>query len=240
MLVASLREQDNIVQKEFDRHSACLGHHQTDLEGCSEDIHQLAADQVQLAECMGGFEEKACHCGSNSNCLSNMLYGEPPVAGSLGLSFPSGRSSIPLPISPPSAPVQAADVSVPASGSSSSDKEDNSVRSFQSTQQAVSEMVEIVEVDPKVDNEEAQALSDTMDAEVRSRLYQCCKSKQHPHRFAPFPKGWKADHAHRQRQTFHPQLEVNCEWFIQTRNLREGLDGDTDVESEHSRSSSGE
>ena len=47
-------------------------------------------------------------------------------------------------------------------------------------------MVEVVEVDPEVDNEEAQALSDAIDTEVRSRLFQCCKSKQHPHWFALF------------------------------------------------------
>ena len=61
-------------------------------------------------------------------------------------------------------------------------------------------MVEVVEVDTEVDNEEAQALSDAIDAEVRSRLFQCCKSKQHPHWFALFPKGWKADRARGQQQ----------------------------------------
>ena len=53
--------------------------------------------------------------------------------------------------------------------------------------------MEIVEADPEVDDKEARILSDAMDAEVRSRLFQHCKSKKHPHRFAPFPKGWKAD-----------------------------------------------
>ena len=65
--------------------------------------------------------------------------------------------------------------------------------SMTSTQQVVNKLVEIVEADPEVDDEEAQALSDAMDAEVRSRLFQRCKSKQHPHRFALFPKGWEAD-----------------------------------------------
>ena len=63
----------------------------------------------------------------------------------------------------------------------------------------VNELVEIVEADPEVDDEEAQVLSDAMDTEVRSWLFQRCKSKQHPHRFAPFPKGWKADRAHGQQ-----------------------------------------
>ena len=122
-----------------------------------------------------------------------MSYGEPPVAGSLGSSFPGSQSSIPLPVPPPTTSVLAAEIPIPTLGSSSSDKENSSTGSFQSTQQAVNELVEIMEVDPEVDDKEAQALSDAMDAEVRSCLYQCCKLKKHPHQFALFPKGWKAD-----------------------------------------------
>ena len=51
----------------------------------------------------------------------------------------------------------------------------------------VNKLVEIVEADLGVDDDEAQVLSDAMDAEVRSQLYQHCKLN------APFPKGWKAD-----------------------------------------------
>ena len=87
----SLREWDNIVQKEFDRHNARLRCHQSDIEGLNRDVHQLADDQVKLSKRMDGFEERACHCGSNSDRLSDMLYGEPPVAGLSGLSFPSGE-----------------------------------------------------------------------------------------------------------------------------------------------------
>ena len=64
--------------------------------------------------------------------------------------------------------------------------------SFKSAQPVVTELVEIVEVDLEVDSEEARALLDRMDKEVRSPLRQRCRSKQHPERFAPFPKGWKA------------------------------------------------
>ena len=99
---------------------------------------------------------------------------------------------------------------------------------------------EIIEADPEVDDEEAQAMLDVMDAEVRSQLYQCCKSKKYPQRFTPFPKGWQADRARQQRRSFHPRLKVDRERFIQTRNLQEGLLGDVDVESDHSGSSSGE
>ena len=59
-------------------------------------------------------------------------------------------------------------------------------------------MTDLVEIQ-EVDNEEAQALSDTMDAKVRSRLFQRCRSKNHPERFAPYPKGWQNGLCSRER-----------------------------------------
>ena len=169
-----------------------------------------------------------------------MLYGEPLVASGSGGSFHSESSSRALPVPPLSTSVLAADIPVPSSGSSSSDKENSSPGSFQSAQQVVNELVEIVEADLEVDNKDARALLDTMDAKVRGWLFQRCKSGKHPHHFAPFPKGWKADQACERRTFYHPKLEVEREWLVRTWNLREGLDGNTDVESDHSRSSSGE
>ena len=208
----------------------------------NQDVGRLSEDQISLALRMTGFEEQVCRCGQGSGVLSDISYDEPPVASGSGLSFRSGGSPSPVPVPPPATQVQGPDVASPSSGSSSSDKENSSPRSFQSAPQAVSELVEIAEADPEVDDEEAQALSDAMDAEVRSRLFQRCKSKQHPHRFAPFPKGWKADRARGQRRrTFRGALlEVERERFVRTRNLREGLLGDADVESDDSGSSSGE
>ena len=208
----------------------------------NQDVGRLSEDQIGLALRMTGFEEQVCRCGLGSGRLSDVSYDEPPVASGSGLSFRDGGSPSPVPVPPPVSSIQGPDVTLPSSGSSSSDKENSSPRSFQSAPQAVSELVEIVEADPDVDDEEAQVLSDAMDAEVRSRLFQRCKSKQHPHRFAPFPKGWQADRARGQRRrTFRrPLLEVEHERFIRTRNLREGLLGDADVESDDSGSSSGE
>ena len=202
----------------------------------------MSEDQVGLSLQTTSFEQQVCRCGEGSGRLSDVSYDEPPVASGSGLSFRDGGSPSPVPIPPPVTQVQDPDVPLPLSGSSSSDKENSSVGSFQSAPQIVSELVEIVEADLEVDDEEAQALSDAMDAEVRSRLFQRCKSKQHPHRFAPFPKGWQADRAHeQQRKTFRGALlEVERERFIRTRNLREGLLGDADVESDDSGSSSGE
>ena len=202
----------------------------------------MSEDQVGLALRMTSFEQQVCRCGEGSGRLSDVSYDEPPVASGSGLSFRDGRTPSPIPVPPPVAQVQDPVVSLSSPGSSSSDKENSSIGSFQSASQVVTELVEIQEADPEVDDEEAQALSDAMDAEVRSRLFQRCKSKQHPHRFAPFPKGWQADRARGQRRrTFRGALlEVERERFIRTRNLREGLLGDADVESDDSGSSSGE
>ena len=118
---------------------------------------------------MTGFEEQVCRCGQGSGCLSDVSYDEPPVASGSGLSFRDGGSPSPVPVPPPVSQVQGPDVALPSSESGSSDKENSSIGSFQSAPQVVSELVEIQEADPDVDDEEAQALSDAMDAEVRSR-----------------------------------------------------------------------
>ena len=148
--------------------------------GVNQDVGRLSEDQVGLALRMTSFEEQVCRCGEGSQRLSDVSYEEPPVVSGSGLSFRDGGSPSPIPVPPPAASVQGPDIPLPSSGSSSSDKENSSPGSFQSAPQAVSELVEIVEADPDVDDDEAQALSDAMDAEVRSRLYQRCKSKQHP------------------------------------------------------------
>ena len=183
---------------------------------------------------MTGYEEKACCCGEDSDCLSHLSYGEPPVASSSGPSFPSEGSPQPIPVPPPITLI--ADPVIPVSPSSpgDSDKENTNEGSVESAQQVVTNLVMVQEED----NEAAQALSDAMDLEVRSRLFQRCKSKQGPKHFHPYPKGWKADRPHERRRTFQ-WGGAERDWFVRTRNLQEGLLGDTDVESEHSGSSSG-
>ena len=136
---------------------------------------------------MMGYEEKACHCGENSERLSQLSYEEPPVALSSGPSFPSEGSPQPIPIPPPAATVAGPEFPISPSSPGDSDKENSNEGSFESAQQVVTELVKIQEVD----DEEAQALSDAMDAEVRSRLFQRCRSKNHPEHFAPYPKGWQ-------------------------------------------------
>ena len=186
-LVESLRKRDDIVQKQFDRQDNRLARHWKYLDNHQGDIKQIVEDQVCMVKRMTGYEEKACRCGEDSERLSQLSYGEPPVASSSSPSFPSEGSPQPIPIPLPS--VGGANPEVPMSPSSpgDSDKENSNEGSFESAQQVVTELVEIREVQ----DEEAQALSDAMDEEVRSRLFQRCRSKNHPEHFHPYPKGWQ-------------------------------------------------
>ena len=186
-LVESLKKRDDIVQKQFDRQDVRLARHRKYLDNHQEDIKQIVEDQVCMVNRMTGYEEKACHCGENSERLSQLSYEEPPVASLSGPSFPGGGSPQPIPIPLPAAVVAGPEFPLSPSSPSDSDKENSNKGSFKSAQQVVTRLVEIQEVD----DEEAQALSDAVDTEVRSRLFQHCRSKNHPERFAPYPKGWQ-------------------------------------------------
>ena len=175
-LVGSLRQRDNIVQGQMDRLEARLGRHRRDIEGHQRDIDQLAEDQVSLVARMTGYEDKACHCEAGSDRLSDLSYQEPVVAE--GPSFRGTPSPSPIPIPPPVPSIQAQDVTVPSPSSSSSGSASSSHGSFESAQPIVTELVEITEI-PEVDLDiadvDAEALSDRMDAAVRSRLLQRCR-----------------------------------------------------------------
>ena len=184
---------------------------------------------------MTDYEEKACRCGENSGRLSQLSYMDPPVASPSGPSFPSEGSPQPIPVPPPT--IGGAGLEFPASPSSpgDSDKENSNDGFLESAQHVVMELVEIQEVEDK----EAQALSDAMDEEVRSRLFQRCRSKNHPERFHPYPKGWQNGLCPSGRRRTFQRGGAERERLIRTQNLREGL-GDADVESEYSGSSSGD
>ena len=186
-LVESLKKGDNIVQRQFNHQDIRLAHHRRDINNHHRDIKQIIDDQVCMVTRMTGYEEKACRCGEDSDCLSHLSYGEPLVVSpSGGPSFPKAQSPEPIPIPPPATGVVDLNVPISPSSSGDSDKENSRLGSFESTQPVVTELVEIQEVD----DEEAQVLLDVMDAEARSCLYQCCRSQNHPESFAPYPKGW--------------------------------------------------
>ena len=186
-LVESLKKRDDIIQKQFHRQDVWLARHRKYLDNHQEDIKQIMEDQVCMVNRMTGYKEKACRCGEDSERLSQLSYGEPPVASSSGPSFPSEGSSQPIPVPPPTVGGAAPEFPVSPSSPGDSDKENSNEGSFESAEQVVTELVEIREVQ----DEEAQALLDAMDEEVRSRLFQRCRSKNHPERFHPYPKGWQ-------------------------------------------------
>ena len=186
-LVENLRKRDDIVQKQFDTQDIRLARHRKYLDNHQEDIKQIIEDQVCMVKRMTGYEDKACHCGEDSERLSQLSYEEPPVASSSGPSFPSGGSPEPIPVPPPTAGGAGPEFPVSPSSPSDSDKENSLEGSFESAQQVVTELVGVREVQ----DEEAQVLSDAMDEEVRSRLFQRCRSKNHPERLHPYPKGWQ-------------------------------------------------
>ena len=232
-LVESLKKRDDIVQQQFDRQDVRLARHQKYLDNHQEDIKQIVDDQVCMVNRMTGYEEKACHCGENSGRLSQLSYQEPPVASSSSQSFPGEGSPQPIPVPPPAVVGDGPEFPVSPSSPGDSDKENSSEGSFESAPAVVTELVE-------VQDEEAQALSDAMDEEVRSCLFQRCRSKNHPEHFHPYPKGWQNGLRPRERRRTFQRGGAERERFVRTRNLREGLLGDTDVESDHSGSSSGD
>ena len=186
-LVESLKKRDDIIQKQFDRQDVRLARHRKYLDNHQGDIKQIVEDQVCMVNRMTGYKEKACHCGEDSERLSQLSYEEPPVASSSGPSFPSGGSPEPIPVPPPTIGGAGSEFPVSPSSPSDSDKENSNEGPFESAQPIVTELVEIREVQ----DEEAHALSDAMDEEVRSHLFQRCRSKNHPERFHPYPKGWQ-------------------------------------------------
>ena len=178
-LIENLQKQDKIIQKSLSSIDDWFGRHRHTINGNTTDIQQLHEDQVALITRMVGYEEKACHCGDGSDCLSDLSYGEPAKTSSSGPSFPGCSSPGPLPIPAPVAPVSGQDVRLPSLSEGSSDKE-NSIPGTQ--QSIVMELVAIVEDDILDQNEEsghvmARWVQDEM---VRSVLNQKCLSKAHP------------------------------------------------------------
>ena len=88
-LVESLKKRDDIVQKQFNRQDVRLACHWKYLDNHQQDIKQIVDDQVCMVKRMTDYEEKACRCGDDSDRLSHLSYGEPPVASSQVLRFPA-------------------------------------------------------------------------------------------------------------------------------------------------------
>ena len=76
---------------------------------------------------------------------------------------------------------------------------------------------------------------------VRSVLGQCCRSKAHPsrhdRRFQPFPRLGDGGNGFLFSRRRHGKQNIgggDREWFRRTQHLREGADGDSDIETDYS------
>ena len=171
--------------------------------------------------------------------LSDLSYGAPPRTSS-GLSFRDGASPIPIPIPAPASSIPGASSRLPSSSESSSDKE-NSVPGTQ--QPIVTELVAVIEEEQlDIGGESGHVLARQFNDElVRSVLGQRCQSKAHPShrdcRFHPFPRlgdGGDGFPFSRRRRGEQNIGGGDREWFRRTRCLREGADGDGNIETDYS------
>ena len=170
--------------------------------------------------------------------LSDLSYGEPPRTSS-GLSFHGGALPIPIPIPAPAFPIPGTSVGLPSSSKGTLDKENSAPGSQQSV---VTELVAIVEEEHlDIGGESGHVMARRVQEElVCSILGQCCKSKAHPSRrdrqFHSFPQlgdGGDGFLFGRQRQG-EQNIGGDRERFQRTHCLREGADGDRDIETDYS------
>ena len=178
-LIANLRKRDEIIQKSLTLIDEHFGRHCHTINGNTSDIQQLHKDQVAMVTRMVGWEEKVCHCGEGSNCLSNLSYGEPVKMLSSGPSFHGNVSPIPIPVPALASPIPGTDIGLPSSSESSSDKENSTPMAQQSV---VTELVAIVEeehldIGGKSGHVMARRVHDEL---VHSVLGQKCCSKARP------------------------------------------------------------
>ena len=171
--------------------------------------------------------------------LSDLSYGAPPRTSS-GLSFHGGTSPIPIPVPAPASSIPGPSSGLPSSSESSSDKENSTPGTQQSV---VTELVAVIKEEHlDIGGESSHVMARRVQDElVRSILGQCCRSKAHPsrrdHRFHPFPRlgdggdGFPFSRRRRREQNIGGG---DCEQFRRTRHLREGADGDGDIETDYS------
>ena len=139
----------------------------------------LVAEHESLVIHVEKFFGKECHSDvEGCDRLLDLLYGE-PLRTSSGPSFYGGASPIPIPIPAPASPISGANVRLPSSSESSSDKENSAPGSQQSV---VTELVAIVEKNTlDVNEESSHVLGHLVQCKmVCSILGQRCRSKAHP------------------------------------------------------------
>ena len=243
-LIENLRKRDGVIQKSLSSINDRFGRHCHTINGNTADIQQLHEDQVAMVVRMVGYEEKACHCGNGSDCLSDLSYGEPVKTLSSGPSFPGCLSPSPVPVPALVTPVPSQDIGS-SSSEGSSDKENSIPRSQQSvvTELVATAKEDILDRSAESGHVMAHQVQDEM---VHLVLNQRCRSKAHPSgcdcRFHPFPQlgnggdGFPFSHRRQGEQNIGGGDRKR---FQRTRHIREGQDGDGDIGTNHSTDGSG-
>ena len=151
----------------------------------------------------------------------------------------SGASPIPIPVPAPASSLPGPSSGLPSSSEGSSDKENSAPGTQQSI---VTELVAVIEEEHlDIGGESGHVMARQVQEElVRSVLGQRCRSKAHPsrrdRRFHPFPRlGDGGDgFLFSRRRCGEQNIGGDCEQFRRTRGLREGADGNGDIETDHS------
>ena len=169
----------------------------------------------------------------------DLSYGAPPRTLS-GLLFHGGASPIPIPVPAPASSIPGPSSGLPSLSESSSDKENSAPGTQQSI---VTELVTVIEEEHlDIGGESGHVMARRVQEElVCSVLGQRCRSKAHPSRrdcrFHPFPRlgdGGDGFPFSRRRRGEQNIGGGDRERFRRTRRLREGADGDSDIETDHS------
>ena len=228
-IIGNLQARDKIIDKDFETHSEQMGRHRSSINQLIDDVNVLDERVGKTMEKVFQHEDRLCRCGTKSSGgdLDELEYAEPHVASGSGSSESFREDASPIPIPVPGSSFPPADQSLPPSSAGPSDKENVVAVSGE----AAPMVVDLVEIVSEVGGDaEAELVSDALDAEVCSRLYQRCKSKNHPSRFHPY-KGRGNGRSVGRRGFQHVGAKV--ERRKRTKDIIEGINGDADEESGH-------
>ena len=199
----------------------------------------LVAEHESLVTQVEKLADPSFYGGDKEDRLSDLLYGEPPRMSS-GPSFHGGTSPIPIPVPALASPVPGTSIGLPSLSEGSSNKENSAPGTQQSI---VTELVTVIEEEHlDIGGESGHVMARRVQDElVRSVLGQRCRSKAHPSRrdrqFHPFPRlgdGSDGFPFSRRRRGEQNIGGGDRERFRRTRRLREGADGDGDIETDYS------
>jgi hypothetical protein len=232
-LIESLKRRDEIIQGTFDNIEGRLKRHRQAINTNSSDLDLLQSEHESLVDKVLALESEQSQFEDAADRLSDLSYGEPPRTSTPH----QAASPIPIPIPPPATSGEPSSSGLPNSEEDSPDT-DNSVPRTEQSSEAVRVLVPIEEFDPgaEVGYVIGRQFSEQL---VSSVLNQRCKLKAHPsrkHLFHPYPrKGEGRDFPFDRRARGEQHIGGgDRERFRRTRRLREGLDGDADIESDYS------